>query len=100
MNSKLLSSKNSLTKLKNQSLKLSDELPEVYASPLAWFEKIFAHGEAAYLLALLTGLSVCHNSSTRLKIPSLESENVPLNIYTGIVGESGTGKTPLVQTVI
>lgn len=95
-----MSSKESQAKLKNQSLKLASELPAVYAQPLAWFEKIFAHGEAAYVLALLTGLSVCHRMGTRLTVGREGCVLVPLNLFSGIVGESGTGKTPLVETIV
>ena len=95
-----MSSKENQAKLKHQSLKLADELPAVYAQPLAWFEKIFAHGEAAYVLALLTGLSVCHRTETRLNVGRSGCVLVPLNLFSGIVGESGTGKTPIVETIV
>lgn len=100
MNSISMSSKESQAKLKNQSLFLADELPPVYAQPLAWFEKIFAHGEAAYVLALLTGLSVCHRIETRLTVGRNHWFSVPLNLFSGIIGQSGTGKTPLVETIV
>jgi len=99
MNGRALSSEVTPSQLENQSLKLANELPAVYADPLIWFEKVFGHGQAAYLLALLTGLSVCHTTSTKLTILSPHL-SVPLNLFTGIVGQSGMGKTPLVETVI
>ncbi len=85
---------------KVRDLRLIDELPARIAEPLMWFENIFKHGQPAYLLALLTGLSVCHHTKTRFSVSPTHWFSVPLNLYSGIVGQVSTGKTPLVDTVV
>lgn len=89
-----------MTTTKLDGLQLSDEFPAKIAEPLIKFERCFRHGQHAHLLAFLTGVSACHNAKTRFIISRKQHFEVPLNLFSGIVGVSGSGKSPLVEFVV
>ena len=88
-----------LLKFGNLSLKLAEELPAMYAQPLIKLASHLKLKEELYLLALLTGLSICHRTGTELVIHRGQDFSVPLNLFSGIVAESGQRKSPVVKAI-
>lgn len=91
---------NDLLKIGSSSLKLAEELPAIYAQPLVKLAQHLSLREEVYLLALLSALSVCHRSGTRLIIHRGQGFSVPLNLFGGIVSESGQRKSPVIKAII
>lgn len=89
-----------LLKVGSSSLKLAEELSSLYAQPLIKLAQHLSLREEVYLLALLTGLSICHRSETRLVIHRGQGFSVPLNLFGGIVSESGQRKSPVIKEII
>ena len=89
-----------LLKVGSLSLKLADELPAIYAEPLTKLSWQLNLREEVYLLALLTGVSTCHRSGTELIIQRSQGFSVPLNLFSGIVAESGQRKSPVIKAII
>lgn len=89
-----------LLKIGGLSLKLSEELPATYAKPLIMLAQHLSLREEVYLLALLAGLSICHRTGTELIIHHGQGFTVPLNLFAGIIAESGQRKSPVIKAII
>jgi hypothetical protein len=89
-----------LLKIDSQTIRLSEYLHPHLAKPLAQISQWLGMPESAMLTVLLPVAASLMPIDTRLElIKSTEFYAHPI-LYTGLVGESGIGKTPVLKKII
>jgi hypothetical protein len=89
-----------LLKLGDQSLNLSDFLPDDLAQPLKELSAGLNIRPEVCLTFLLVAASSLHKTTTELVIHKGQSFSVPPTIFAGLVSESGQKKSPLLKAII
>jgi hypothetical protein len=84
-----------IVKIADQTINLSDYLPEPLATALSQYcqSQNIRHG--VILTSLLTGISSLHKVGTELIIHKNNDFTVPPTLYSAIVAESGSKKSPI-----
>lgn len=82
----------------NADLDIADIVPDHLSYAIKEYSKLLSVKPVTCLMALLCGLSSCHNSSTRIWLTNSYSETP--NLWGMIIGDSGTGKTPIIKTFV
>ena len=84
----------------NNSIDLSDFLPEQLSEPLKLWCKWLNLPESVALTAILTTVSTLHPVGTELIIHRAMDFSVPPILFSAVVGESGQKKSPVYRTLI
>jgi len=89
-----------LFKLESAQINLSDHIDNSLAKPLSQIAEILGTREEAFLTTLLPTVASLTAVGTRLElIKATDFYALPI-LYTGIVGESGTAKSPTQKTIL
>jgi hypothetical protein len=90
----------SLLNFTEQSLSLSDYLPESLAQPITQWCGWLNIRPAVALTALLAGISSCHATGTELVLQRNQNFRVPSTVYAALVSPSGQKKSPIFNNII
>ncbi len=89
-----------LLKTEHSDINLREYLPQEMAEPLTWIADVLGSNPLSMLTILLPVVASLTNPDTKLElIKSTQFYAKPI-LYTGIVAESGSAKSPTMKTII